>query len=373
MGSFLITLFWFVAVLTPIVFIHEFGHYLVARWNRVRVEVFSIGFGPELFGFNDGAGTRWKFAALPLGGYVKMLGQSDLGPDDAEMVTMSEDERRDSFHTKSLPRKAAIVAAGPIANLILAMTIFAGVFMTVGQAFTPATVIAVIEGSAAERAGIREGDVITEVDGYSIHRFEEIVQLVPLFPNQTIDLELDRAGSRIALTVTPDLTTRESPLGDNINIGVLGVRGETPQIVRHGPAKAVWEGWRQTRRLVSVLFLATGQMVSGERGTEELGGPVRIAQMSGAAADSGIFGLFFFAAYLSVTLGVINLFPIPVLDGGHLAFYAYEAIRGRPPSPRMQECSLRIGLALLVCLMIFATYNDLARLPIIRYVVGLVS
>ena len=373
MGSFLTTLFWFFAVITPIVFIHEYGHYLVARWNRVRVEVFSIGFGPELFGFNDRAGTRWKFAALPLGGYVKMLGQNDLGPDDAELDAMSEADRRYSFQAKSLAQRAAIVAAGPIANLIFAMVIFAGVFMTMGQAFTPARIIEVMEDTAAARAGLLEGDVIASIDGYSIHRFEEVVQLIPLYPNQLIDIEIDRGERRLTFAVTPDLASRESPLGDNINIGRLGVRGESPQIVRHGPVRAVWEGWRQTRRLVSVFFLAAGQMFSGQRGTDEIGGPVRIAQMSGAAADSGLFGLFFFAAYLSVTLGVINLFPIPVLDGGHLAFYCYEAVRGRPPSPRMQEYSLRIGLALLVCLMVFATYNDLARLPMIRYVVGLVS
>jgi regulator of sigma E protease len=373
MGAFLETLFWFLVVLTPIVFVHEFGHYFIARLNRVRVEVFSIGFGPELFGFYDRAGTRWKFSALPLGGYVKMLGQNDLGPDDAALGEMSEADRRASFHTKSLAQKAAIVAAGPLANLVLAIIIFASVFMIAGQPFTPARVVEVLPASAAERAGFQAGDLITSINGYSIHRFEEVVELVPLYPDQTIEVGIERDGQGLTLTATPQRDLRETPIGDNVGVGVLGVRGPDREIVRHNPLSALWEGWRQTRRLVSIFFLATGQMLSGDRGADEIGGPVRIAQMSDAAAQSGIFGLVFFAAYLSITLGVINLFPIPVLDGGHLAFYAYEAVRGRPPSERMQEYSLRIGLALLLCLMVFATYNDLARLPVVKYVVGLVS
>ncbi len=371
MSDFLFTLLAFLAVLIVVVLVHELGHYLVARWSRVRVEVFSLGFGPEIFGFTDRAGTRWKFSALPLGGYVKMLGQSDLhveGDDD-----LDEAERRVSFRHKPLGYRTAIVAAGPIANFVFALLSFAGVFMLVGQSYTPAEVVEVLADSAAERAGFAPGDVFVEIDGYSIRRFEEVRQLIPLYPDKVIEIDILRDGRRQTLHATPQPTNRTTPMGDDVGIGVLGVTGPPQVIVRHGPVDALWEGWRQTRRQTSVLLLALGQLVSGNRDAGEIGGPVRIAQMSGAAAKFGFVSLIFFASYLSITLGVINLLPVPVLDGGHLMFYIYEAVRGRPPGRRMQEFSLKIGLVLLLSLMVFATFNDLARLPVIKYVVNLVS
>ena len=371
MSDFLLSVIAFVGVLVVVVLVHELGHYLIARWCRVRVEVFSIGFGPEIFGFHDRAGTRWKFSALPLGGYVKMLGQSDLHADDDEEI--DDAEKLVSFRYKHLAQRTAIVAGGPIANFIFALFAFTAVFMTIGQSYTPARVVEVVEGSAAELAEFMPGDVLTEIEGYTIRRFEEVRQLIPLYPDKQIEIVIERDGQSLTILATPQSTIRTTPIGDNIGMGVLGIRGPVQEIVRHGLFTALWEGWRQTQRQTSVLLLALGQMVSGQRDAEEIGGPVRIAQMSGAAAKFGIVSLIFFASYLSITLGVINLLPVPVLDGGHLMFYLYEAVLGRPPGRRMQEFSLKIGLALLVFLMVFATYNDLARLPVVKYFVSLVS
>lgn len=369
MADFLLTVTAFVGVLVVVVLVHELGHYLIARWCGVRVEVFSIGFGPEIFGFDDHAGTRWKFSVLPLGGYVKMLGQSDLYTDD-DMEEIDEAEKLVSFRHKNLAQRSAIVAGGPIANFVFALFSFSVVFMTIGQSYTPARVIEVVEGSAAKLAEFKPGDVLTQIEGYSIRRFEEVRQLIPLFPDKEIEVVIARDGRSLTLLVTPQSAMRTTAIGDNIGIGVLGIKGPTPEVVRHGLFQGLWEGWRQTQRQTSVLLLALGQMVSGHRGTEDIGGPVRIAQMSGAAAKFGIVSLIFFAAYLSITLGVINLLPVPVLDGGHLMFFSYEAVFGRPPSRKIQEFSLKIGLALLVFLMVFATYNDLIRLPFVKYFIN---
>ena len=372
MSGIVVTVFWFLVVLTPIVFVHEFGHYWVARRAGVKVEVFAVGFGRELFGWTDKAGTRWKFCLIPFGGYVKMFGQSDLGPDD-EGEGLTEDEKKVSFFHKKLYQKAAIVAAGPFANLAFAIVIFAIMFATIGQAFTSARVAEVVPGSAAEAAGLQPDDLIVEVAGRDIQRFEEIQQLIRLHPGLTIEIVVDRAGERVAMDVTPAVQVTEDALGDEAEFGVLGVIGAGREFTRHGPVAAVGQAFRETGRLISVTGTALGQILSGDRGADELGGPVRIAQMSDAAANAGVLNLIFFAAFLSINLGLINLLPIPLLDGGHLLFYAYEVVMRRPPGPRMQEVGFKIGVAFVLGLMVFATFNDLVRLPLIKQFVALIS
>ena len=372
--GFIQTAFWFLVVLTPIVFVHEFGHYWVARRNGIRVEVFSVGFGRELFGYTDKAGTRWKFSLIPFGGYVKMFGQSDIGPDDDGGPNISEADRKESFHYKRLGQKSAVVAAGPIANFIFAILIFAVMFTTVGQPFTPARISRVVEGSVAEAAGLQPGDIFVEVEGRSIARFEEVQQLVRLHPNIEIELIVERAGELVPVNLTPEERIEQDNQGNDLPIGILGViRDGRPEFKRHNPLDATWQAFRETVRMVSVTFTALGQMFAGERSASELGGPVRIAQMSGDAANAGLTTLVIFAAFLSVNLGLINLFPVPLLDGGHLMFYAYEAVFRRPLGPRAQDVGLKIGLALVLGLMVFATFNDLLRLPVVKQLVSLFS
>jgi regulator of sigma E protease len=355
---------WFVVILTVLVFVHEFGHYIIARWNRVRVEVFSIGFGPELFGWWDRAGTRWKFSALPLGGYVKMFGDSDVssGLPAPGLARLNQAEREVSFHYKRLGQRAAIVAAGPAANFVFAIVALAVLFMTYGQPFTPPEVGQVQPGSAAEQGGIIPGDVILKIDGRSVHRFEDVQQAVRLNPNVPMTIIVQRDGREETLHVTPSRTELTDRFGNHYEIGLLGIARSGMEYVKRDPATAVLQAGEETWNLTAGTLGALWQMVQGTRGTDELGGPLRIAQMSGEVAQSGIVAVLWFMAVLSINLGLINLFPVPVLDGGHLLFYAAEALRGKPLGQRAQEYGFRIGLALVLTLMVFATWNDLVHL-----------
>ena len=295
-------------------------------------------------------------------------------PDEIAFSREHSSDRAHAFVDKRPWQKMAIVLAGPMANFVFAIVVFALVFATVGQAYTPARVAEIVPGSAAEAAGLLPGDLLLAVDGRGVSRFEELAQLIQLEPGQPVRLQIRRDDREFELLATPRAEKRDSPMGDAVIVGVLGVKGPAGEFVHHDPLTALWEGWRQTVRLGSVFFIAVGQMIAGERGFDELGGPVRIAQMSSAtASDAGLLGIVYWAAYLSVTLGVINLLPIPALDGGHLMFYLYEAIRGKSPSLRVQEVSLRLGFALLLGLMIFATYNDILRLPLVRQMIGMLS
>ncbi|HEY9552031.1 RIP metalloprotease RseP [Allosphingosinicella sp.] len=363
----------FLAVLTALVFVHELGHYLVARWNGVRVEVFSIGFGPELFGWNDKAGTRWKFSLIPLGGYVKMFGDANAASMPAEgSESMSEAERAVAFPHKRLGQRAAIVAAGPIANFIFAIVVLAGLFSIVGQPFTPAVIGEVIEGSAADAAGFQPGDEVIAVDGRAVARFEELQRIVVLRPEETINFTVLRDGAEIRLQATLARVVRTNHLGEEHEVGQLGISRSGTGFIRHDPLTSVWQAARETFSIIDQTFTALGQIVRGERGTDELGGPIRIADMSGQAAEMGIATLIYFAAVLSINLGLINLFPVPMLDGGHLLFYAIEAVRGRPLGERAQEYGFRIGLALVLTLMVFVTWNDLLRIDgLVSFVKGL--
>ena len=366
--SFFYSAIWFVVILTVLVFVHEFGHYLVARWNRVRVEVFSIGFGPELFGWWDRAGTRWKFSAIPLGGYVKMFGDSDAssGLPTAGLARLAPAEREVSFHYKRLGQRAAIVSAGPIANFLFAIVVLALLFMTYGQPFTPPDVGQVQPGSAAEQGGILPGDTIVSIDGRTVQRFEDVQQVVRLNPNVPMTIVVRRDGQEKTLNVTPSRTELTDRFGNRYEIGLLGIARSGVEYTRRDPATAVVQAGTETWNLTAGTLQALWQMIKGTRGTDELGGPLRIAQMSGEVAQGGVVAVLWFMAVLSINLGLINLFPVPVLDGGHLLFYAAEAIRGKPLGQRAQEYGFRIGLALVLTLMVFATWNDLLHLGIGR-------
>ena len=361
--NFFYSVLGFVIILTVLVFVHEFGHYIIARWNRVRVEVFSIGFGPELFGWWDRAGTRWKFSAIPLGGYVKMFGDNDAssGLPAAGLSRLTQAERDLSFHYKRLGQRAAIVAAGPAANFLFAVVALAILFMTYGQPFTPAEVGQVQPGSAAEQGGMRPGDVILKIDGRTVQRFEDVQQVVRLNPGVPMTIVVRRDGEEQTLHVTPSKSEFTDRFGHHYEIGLLGIVHSGMEFIKRGPAMAIVQAGAETWNLTTGTLGALWQMVEGTRGTEELGGPLRIAQMSGEVVQLGIGPSLQLMALLSINLGLINLFPVPVLDGGHLLFYAAEALRGKPLGQRAQEYGFRIGLALVVTLMVFVTWSDLVH------------
>lgn len=365
----------FLLVLTILVFVHELGHYLIARRNGVRIEVFSIGFGPELFGWYDRAGTRWKFSAIPLGGYVKMFGDSDPSSSIGvgRLREMTDAEQQVSFHHKRLGQRAAIVGGGPLANFAFAIVILALLFSTYGQPFTPADVGQVQAGSAADKGGIKVGDAIVSIDGGTISRFEDVQQIVRLNPGEPMTLVVRRDGQLVTLHVTPARTEMTDRFGNRHQIGLLGIGRSGVEYVKRDPVAAVGQAFSETWNLSVSTLQAMWQIVIGTRASDELGGPLRIAQMSGEVAEGGVVPLLWFMAVLSINLGLINLFPVPVLDGGHLLFYAAEAIRGKPLGQRAQEYGFRIGLALVLTLMVFATWNDLVHLRIVEFVKGLVT
>lgn len=368
----------FVVVLTVLVYVHELGHYLVARRCGVRVDVFSIGFGRELFGWTDvKSGTRWKFSAIPLGGYVKMFGEHDLEEkSDANLLPgdgLSPEEQAVSFSTKTVGQRAAIVAAGPLANLIFAVFVFAALFMSVGQPFTAPVITGVVADSAAARAGFAAGDVVVEIDGKVIERFQEIQSTVQVRPGAAIDFLVNREGAPVTLTAIPERVVEEDRYGNSFEIGRLGIQGGQREYVRLGPVAAVITAGTETVDLTRRMLSAVWEIISGTRDSSELGGPIRIAQMAGDVAQGSVLNLIYFTAVLSINLALINLFPIPMLDGGHLMFYAAEAVRGRPVGARLQEMSFRVGLALVLTLILFVTINDIAHLQVFEFVRSLVG
>jgi regulator of sigma E protease len=358
----------FLFVLTLVVFFHELGHFMVARWCGVRVLVFSIGFGPELLGFNDRRGTRWKVCAIPLGGYVKFFGDDNAAsvPDQAALASMSEAERKYSFVHQPVGRRAGIVVAGPLANFVLAIAIFAGLFLVFGKPSTSARVDAVQPGSAAEVAGFQPGDLVLSIDGRAIETFSDMQQIVSTSAGEALVFEVERAGRRITLKATPTLKEVKDRFGNVHRQGILGItRSPSPEDAHFqpvGPVKALELGLQRTWFVVERTLSYIGGVVSGREAADQLGGPIRIAQVSGQVASEGFPSLLSLAAVLSVSIGLLNLFPVPLLDGGHLLFYGIEAARGKPLSERAQELGFRIGLAIVVMLMIFATYNDILHL-----------
>lgn len=357
----------FLFVLTTVVFVHELGHFLVGRWCGVDVKTFSIGFGRELFGFNDRHGTRWRFALIPLGGYVKFSGDADASsaPDDAAVDRMSAQERARSFPAQSLGERAAIVAAGPIANFLLAILIFAGSAFFFGKQVLIPRVDAIVAGSAAEKAGLKAGDIVIAIDGQKVGSFSDMQRIVSTRPEERLEVSIERDGGTVTVPVTPVLTEMKTQLGTQ-RIGVMGVkaspRPEDWKVQRFGLLESTQAGFTETWFVVTRTYDYIAKLVTGRESTDQLSGPIRIAQVSGiVASNGGLLGLINLAAILSVSIGLMNLVPVPMLDGGHLLFYLYEALRGRPLSPRAQEIGFRVGLALVLMLMLFVTWNDIVH------------
>jgi regulator of sigma E protease len=349
----------FLFTLTVIVFFHELGHFLVARWCGIRVLVFSMGFGPEVAGFNDRHGTRWKISLIPLGGYVKFFGDDNEAsvPDPAVLAAMSEEERRHSFFGQSVGRRAAVVVAGPLTNFILAVIVFAGVFMVFGKPTAIPRVASVEPNSAAAAAGFEPGDLVTAIDGRKIDNFVDMQRIVGFAGGHPLTIVVDRGGIPVTLTATPEIKN---------NRGVLGVtRSNQPGDVKVesvGALDAVKLGADKTWFIVETTLSYIRDVFVGRQSADQIGGPIGIARISGQVAELGWGALFDFIGVISVSIGLLNLFPVPLLDGGHLLFYFIEAIRGRPLSERAQEVGFRIGLAIVVMLMIFATMNDILHL-----------
>ncbi|KAB0681791.1 RIP metalloprotease RseP [Aureimonas leprariae] len=361
--------FWalpFLFVLTVIVFFHELGHYAVGRLCGIKVVAFSIGFGPELLGYTDRAGTRWKLAAIPLGGYVKFLGDENAAsvPDGEALRHMSEDERRMAFAAKSVWRRAATVAAGPAANFVLTIAIFAAVAFFAGRQIGDPVVSEVRADSPAAVAGVRAGDRIVALDGVKIEYFNDLIEHVAIRGAVPIAVTVNRGGQQVDLTVTPRIETETDRFGNEMKRPLLGLVANSQsasfRTERLGFVDSLGYGAQQTWFLVRATFGAVTGIFSRGEGADQLGGPIRIAEMSSQAATLGFVAVILFAAQLSVGIGLLNLLPIPMLDGGHLLFYAAEMIRGRPLSERVQEAGFRIGLALVLSLMVFVFWNDIS-------------
>ena len=361
----LISFLGFVLVLGPLVFLHELGHYLVGRWCGVKADVFSIGFGRELVGWTDKRGTRWKLSLLPLGGYVQFAGDmSPTSKPSAEWLALPAVERNRTFQAKALWQRALIVLAGPVTNLLVALVILSGFTMAYGKLVVPPVVGVVQPGSVAEKAGIRVGDRIVALRGGAVDTFLDVKRLVAEHPGEPLGLVVERDGKRQALPVVAALRSDADRFGNVQKIGFIGIGPASVQLVRVGPLQAVGEGARQMRDIVDTMVTGVVQIVTGRREVKELGGPIKIAKFSGEQLVSGWQPFVFFVALISINLGFINLLPIPVLDGGHLAFYAAEAVRRRPVSARGQEWAFRTGLALVVALMLIVTVNDVASLDL---------
>ncbi|PVB62657.1 RIP metalloprotease RseP [Labrenzia sp. 011] len=362
------TIIPFLFVLTIVVFFHELGHFAVARWCNVKVDAFSVGFGREIIGRMDSKGTRWKLCMIPLGGYVKFAGDENAAsvPSRELIAQMSEEDRKTAFIAKPVWQRAAVVAAGPLANFLLAIVIFATLFMMTGKQGLEPVVEEVFPGRAAERSGIQAGDIIREIDGREIHTFGELRQIVLMNANTPLVFEVERDGNLIDLTVTPDAREKEVFLGERQMAGDIGLRGSSdPQHlvrIKYGPVGAVNEGVLETWRIMAGTVNYVWGVISQRQSADQLGGPIRVAQISGQVADLGFLPLISLTAVLSVSIGLINLAPVPILDGGHLLYFAAEALRGKPLSERVQDVGFRIGLGLVLMMMVFVTWKDIMRL-----------
>jgi len=358
----------FLFVLTIVVFFHELGHFLMARWCGIKVLTFSIGFGPEIVGFNDRYGTRWKISAVPLGGYVKFFGDENAAsvPDHAASAGMTEAEKKDSFVFQPVGSRAAVVAAGPIANFVLAIAIFAAIFMTVGKQTTSARVDTVQPGSAAQAAGFQPGDLVLTINGEKIESFSDMQRIVSVSAGEPLTIEVERGNAQITLKAVPQLKELKDNFGNAHRLGVLGIsRSMAPGDIKTekaGPLRAIVMGAQETWFVVDRTLSYISGVFTGREAADQLGGPIRIAQVSGQVATAGFAALFHLTAVLSVAAGPLKKNPIPLLDGGHILFYIIETIRGRPLSERAQELGFRIGLAIVLMLMIFATFNDILRI-----------
>jgi regulator of sigma E protease len=367
----------FLFVLTIVVFFHELGHFYAARRCGVRVEVFSVGFGRAIASWYDKHGTQWKIGWLPLGGYVKFFGdENEASASNPEaMEKLDEDVRGDTLFYKPLWQRAIVVAAGPVANFILAIIIFASLYSILGQRVTDPVVGLVVEESAAERGGLQIGDLILAIDGSDISTFSQVRRTVTVNANVMLEFAIDRGGEILKLDITPERVLETDRFGNEYNLGRLGIAvnatEESIRHVRYNPITAIWMGVEESYFIVEQTFIVLGRIIMGRESAESLGGPIRIAQLSGQTATLGLVALINLTAVLSVSIGLINLFPIPMLDGGHLVFYAYEGLFGKPMSAKAQDIGMRIGLSMVLMLFVFVTWNDLSRLNVFDRITGL--
>ncbi|HXL65959.1 MAG TPA: RIP metalloprotease RseP [Xanthobacteraceae bacterium] len=357
----------FLFVLSLVVFFHELGHFLVARWCGVQILVFSIGFGPEIVGFNDRYGTRWKISAIPLGGFVKFFGDENVASVPGQSPgDLDADQRARTFMFQPVLKRIAIVVAGPAANFVLAVIIFACVFALYGKQTMSARVDTVQAGSAAATAGFQPGDLVVAIDGHAVDSFGDMQRIVSTSAGETLNVTVEHDGVQRVLKATPALKEVKDNFGNVQRIGILGITrsmaAEDLKLHPVAPPEAVWMSLQETWSVIDRTLNYIVGVLSGREAASQLGGPIRIAQMSGQVASFGFIPLIQLAAVLSVSIGLLNLFPIPLLDGGHLLFYVIEGVRGRPLSERAQEVGFRIGLAIVLMLMIFATFNDIVHL-----------
>lgn len=357
------TLASFFVVLSVIVFIHEFGHYIVAKLCGVRITAFSIGFGQELIGFNDRSGTRWKLSLLPMGGYVKMYGDASAAS-NADMdayAQMTPEERKQTFYHKPLWQKAAIVAAGPAANFLLTIVVFTYFIMTSGLPSVDPIIGAVMPDSPAQEAGLQAGDRVMRINEDEINSFNDISYRIATNVGTPVHLLIKRGEEKMAITLTPREFEDDDGLGNKIKRPLIGIRSAEVKYEEVGLPHAVGESVRRTYMVTVSTLKVVGQMITGQRGLQDLKGPIGIAQLSGQATQKDFSTTLWLIAMLSANLGLVNLFPIPVLDGGHLAYYAAEAASGRPLAQKVQEWGMRIGFAMLMMLMAFTIYNDVSK------------
>jgi len=352
-----------------VVFIHEYGHYYFAKKYGVGVTDFSIGFGKEIIGWNDKSGTRWKICWIPLGGYVKFFGDRNVfsQADQEKMLKKyNKEDQQKLFVTKPLYQRSLIVAGGPVANFVLAIFIFLFIYMFIGKDFTPAIIDEVQKDSPAEIAGMKKNDIILEIDNTKVESILDVSKLIAMSTSEYIDFKLSRYEKDILLKVKPNLVDSEDNLGNKIKKRMIGIRlspyNNEINHVKLGPGQALIHSLNEVYFVASSSLKYLGSMLGGSGDASQLGGPIRIAKISGQVAEFGIIPFISMMAYISISLGLINLFPIPMLDGGHLMFYAFEKLLGRPLSQKTQEGFFRIGLFLLLSLMFFATFNDLKDL-----------
>lgn len=369
-----LTLLAFILVIGPLVFVHEMGHYLAARFFSVKSDVFSIGFGREIAGWTDKRGTRWKVGWMPLGGYVRFAGDMNaVSQPSAEWLALPAEERNRTFQAKPVWQRAIIVAAGPVVNFVLAILILAGFAIAYGDTRTPPVVGQVLEGSAAAAAGLQAGDRIKQLGDRDVAVFEDMLAYTRIHPGEATAVTFERAGQIQTRPVTIGVEEQTDRFGNDYRIGMLGIaRGEqvtVPVGVLESPVVAV----RRTGEIVSMMVETIGQIVTGRRSVKELGGPLSIAKVSGEQITLGADAFVFLIALVSINLGFINLLPVPMLDGGHLLFYAIEAVRRRPVGPEVQEWAFRGGLAAILGLMVLVTFNDLGNFGLWRSLARLIG
>lgn len=369
-----LTLLAFVLVIGPLVFVHEMGHYLAGRWFGVKADAFSIGFGREVAGWTDRRGTRWKIGWMPLGGYVKFAGDMNaVSQPSAEWLALPAEERARTFQAKPVWQRAIIVAAGPVVNFLLAILILGGFALAYGDARTPATVGQAIPGTAAAAAGLAAGDRITAIGGRSMDTFEDMVRYVKIRAGERVRIDYVRGGRAASVEAAIATDRQRDRFGNDYQVGLLGIAPAAPVVRPVGLLEAPVVAVERTGQIVQMMVETIGQIVTGRRSVKELGGPLSIAKVSGEQITLGWDAFVFLLALVSINLGFINLLPVPMLDGGHLLFYAIEAVRRRPVAPEAMEWAYRGGLAAVFALMLLVTINDLGNFGLWRALSGLLQ